>query len=148
MRILPRQRRRCTQDFIARAPPGHRFPRNTNVVLHAVPDAGQDFLGWSGAAGGSQNPLVVTMTSNTVLTANFTKHPQLQGEGHPELLSQDGFRLTLTGEWGTPYRLDHSSNLTEWTPLTTVTSLLGTVQFTDGAGTNLPLRFYRAVTPP
>ena len=88
------------------------------------------------------------MTSNMVLTANFTPRPQLQGEGDPELLSQDGFRVTLTGEWGTPYRIDRSTNLTEWTPLTTLTNWFGAVQFTDGAGTNLPSRFDRAVTPP
>ncbi|MBI4328214.1 MAG: hypothetical protein HY674_23540 [Chloroflexi bacterium] len=88
------------------------------------------------------------MTSNMVVTANFTQWPQLQGEGDPELLSQDGFRVTLTGEWGAPYRIDRSTNLTEWTPLTTLTNWFGTVQFTDGAGTNLPSRFYRAVTQP
>jgi len=118
------------------------------VVLHEVPCAGQDFLGWSGANSDSQNPLVVTMTSNTVLTANFTQRSQLQGEGYRESLSQEGFRLTLTGEWSAPYRIDHSTNLTEWSPLTTLTNTFGTVQFTDGAGTNLPQRFYRAVTPP
>ncbi len=136
------------QGSTVHAPPGNRFQSNTNVGLHAVPDAGQDFLGWSGAVGRTQNPLVVTMLSNTVLTANFTARPQLQGEGHRELLSQEGFRLTLTGEWSRPYRIDRSPNLTEWTPLTTLTNVFGTVQFTDGAATNLPQRFYRAVTPP
>ena len=94
--------------------------RNANVVLQAVPGAGQDFsVGAERRA--AQNPLVVTMTSNMVLTAGFTQRPQLQ-EGDPELLSQDGFRVTLTGEWGTPYRIDCSTNLTEWTPLTTLTN--------------------------
>jgi hypothetical protein len=133
------------QGQVTFTPAGNRFPRNTNVVLLAVPDVGQDFLGWSEAASGNENRLVVTMTSNVVLTANFTKRPRLHGEGYPELLSQDGFRVTLTGEWGTPYRIDGSTNLVEWIALTTLTNWFGTVQFTDGEGTNLPCRFYRAV---
>ena len=136
------------QGQVMLTPPGERFLRNTTAALQAVPDAGQDFLGWSGAASGNQNRLVVTMTSNVVLTASFTKRPQLSGEGYPELLSQEGFRVTLTGEWGTPYRIDGSTNLVAWTPLTTLTNWFGTVQFTDGEGTNLPSRFYRAVVSP
>jgi hypothetical protein len=126
-------------------PPGNRFPLNTNVVLQATPDAGQEFLGWSGAASGSDNPLVVTINSNKVITASFTKRPWLHGEGNPDLLSQDGFRLTLTGEFGVACQILGSTDLSGWTPLGTVTNDWGTVQFTDGAGTNLPQRFYRAV---
>ena len=126
-------------------PPGNRFPLNTNVMLQATPDSGQEFLGWSGAATGTDNPLVVTMTSNKVITASFTKRPWLHGEGNPDLLSQDGFRLTLTGEFGVAYQILASTDWSGWTPLGTVTNDWGTVQFTDGAGTNLPQRLYRAV---
>ena len=90
---------------VALSPPGSRYRLNTNVVLQAAAGAGQEFLGWSGAASGSQNPLSVTMNSNKVITARFTKRPWLQGEGHPDLLSQDGFRLTLTGEFGAAYQV-------------------------------------------
>ena len=126
-------------------PPGNRFPLNTNVVLQATPDSGQEFLGWSGAASGSANPLVVTMNSNKVITASFTKRPWLYGEGNPDLLSQDGFRLTLTGEFGAAYQIFGSTDLSGWTLLGMVTNDWGTVQFMDGSGTNLPQRFYRAV---
>ncbi len=125
-------------------PPGNRFPLNANVTLQATPDAGQEFLGWSGDAGGSQNPLVVTMNANKVITASFTKRPWLQGEGNPDLLSQEGFRLTLTGEFGAAYEVFGSTDLRGWTLLGTVTNDWGTVQFTDpGAATNAQ-RFYRA----
>ena len=67
---------------VALSPPGSRYRLNTNVVLQAAAGAGQEFLGWSGAASGSQNPLSVTMNSNKVITARFTKRPWLQGEGH------------------------------------------------------------------
>jgi hypothetical protein len=129
---------------VTTTPPGNRFPLNTNVVLQATPDAGQEFLGWTGAASGSDNPLVVTMNSNKVITANFTKRPWLYGEGNTDLLSQDGFRLTLTGEFGVAYQILGSTNLSGWTLLGMVTNDWGTVQYTDGAGTNLPHRFYRA----
>jgi hypothetical protein len=126
-------------------PPGNRYRLNTNVVLQATPDAGQEFLGWTGAASGSENRLTVTMNSNKVITASFTKRPWLHGEGNPDLLSQDGFRLTLTGEFGAPYTILGSPNLLDWTVVGTVTNSYGTIQLTDPAGTNLPARFYRAV---
>jgi hypothetical protein len=126
-------------------PPGTRFSLNTNVVLHATPDAGQAFLGWSGAASGSDNPLVVTMNSNKVVTASFSKRPWLYGEGNPDLLGQEGFRLTLTGEFGAAYQILGSTDLSGWALLGTVTNDWGVVQITDGAGTNLPQRFYRTV---
>jgi alpha-tubulin suppressor-like RCC1 family protein len=126
-------------------PPGNRFPSNSNVALQATPDAGQEFLGWSGSASGSQNPLVVTMDSSKVITASFTQRPWLRGESNPEMLRQDGFRLTLTGEFGVAYQILGSTDLSAWTPLVTVTNDWGTVQFTDGAGTNHSPRFYRGV---
>jgi hypothetical protein len=132
------------QGHVTLTPPGNRFPLNTNVVLQAAPDAGQEFLGWSGAASGSENPLVVTMTSNKIITASFTKRSWLHGEGNPDLLRQDGFRLTLTGEFGAAYHIFGSTDWSGWTLLGTVTNDWGTVQFTDGAGKYLPQRFYRA----
>ena len=126
-------------------PPGNRFPLNTNVVLQATPDLGQDFLGWSGAASGSENPLLVTMNSNKVITASFTKRPWLQWEVNPDLLKEDGFRVTLTGEFGVTYQILGSPNLSGWALVGAVTNDWGTVQFTDGAATNLPQGLYRAV---
>jgi hypothetical protein len=82
--------------------------------------------------------LSVTLNSNQVITASFTQRARLLGEGGPELLSQEGFRLTLTGEFGAVYQIVGSTDLSGWTPL-------GTVQFTDGTGTNRPQRFYRAL---
>jgi hypothetical protein len=127
-------------------PPGSRFPLNTNVVLQATPDLGQEFLGWSGAASGGDNPLVVMMNSTKVITASFTKRPWLHGEGNPDLLSQDGFRLTLMGEFGVAYQIFASTDWSGWTLLGAVTNDWGTTQFTDPAATNLPARFYRALS--
>ena len=126
-------------------PPGNCFPLNTNVVLLAMADPGQEFLGWSGSASGNENPLVVTMDSNKVITASFTKRPGLQVGTPLEGLFEDGFRLTLTGEFGALYTIYGSTNLLDWLPAGTVTNTYGTVQFTDPAALNTPYLFYRAV---
>ena len=125
-------------------PPGNRYRTNTSVLLQATPEPGQAFLGWSGAANGSENPLTVTLNSNKVITASFTKRPWLQGEGGADLLRQDGFRLTLNGEFGLAYQFFGSPDLRAWSPLATVTNTWGTVQFTDPAASTNGHEFYRA----
>jgi len=42
------------------------------VTLTASPDTGWTFTGWSGDATGIENPLEITITGNTNITANFT----------------------------------------------------------------------------
>lgn len=88
------------------------------------------------------------MNSNKVVTANFTKRPQLQAEGSLEMLREDGFRLTLQGEFDGRYRIEVSTNLSGWTALETLTNPFGTAQFTDLLATNSPQRFYRAQLEP
>jgi len=126
-------------------PPGNRFPLNASVVLQPLPDSGQEFLGWTGDAHGADNPLVVTMRSNQVITASFTKRPRLDAAGHPDSLDQGGFRLALTGELGEAYQIFGSTDWSAWMPLGTVTNDWGTMRFVDGTETNLPQRFYRAL---
>jgi len=48
------------------------YALNEQVTLTAVPGSGNSFVNWSGDASGSTNPLVVTMTSNKTINANFT----------------------------------------------------------------------------
>ena len=114
------------------------------VSLTAVPDAGQDFINWSGDATGTQNPLLVGMTQSRVISANFTTRPKLRVGTPLEGLVEDGFRLTLTGEFGAQYQILGSTNLLDWTHAGTVTNTYGTSQLTDSAATNSPFRFYRA----
>lgn len=44
----------------------------TNVTLMATADPSWNFAGWGGDAGGSDNPLAVTISGNTNITALFT----------------------------------------------------------------------------
>ncbi|NHM05529.1 beta strand repeat-containing protein, partial [Flavobacterium celericrescens] len=55
------------------------FGLNTNVTLTATPIAPQTFIGWSGDASGSTNPLTVTVDQAKTITANFAQNspPQL-----------------------------------------------------------------------
>src|SRR5207244_2974124 len=105
-------------------PSGSKFSSGQLVTLAAIPDARQDFVGWSGGAAGTQNPLTVTMNSNKVIVANFTTRPNL-GTSFPGTTttttlpggrvittrfycleqSPDGFRLLLTGEFGDRYSI-------------------------------------------
>ena len=50
---------------------------------------------------------------------------------------------------GHSYRIQASTNLagTDWTDLVNFTNTAETMQFLDNEGTNLPTRFYRAVSP-
>lgn len=45
------------------------------------------------------------------------------------------------------YRIDSSTNLTDWTPMVSIASPSGMLQFTDKAFTNQTQKFYRAVAP-
>jgi len=61
------------------------------------------------------------------------------------LLSGGTFHLTLLGEVGHTYRIQHSSDLTNWYDLTNVFLSTGTTEVTDPAAGSLPQRFYRGL---
>ena len=126
------------------SPRTYRFNSGSLVTLTAVPDAAQDFIGWSGSTIGTSNQVVVTMDQSKVITATFTKRPSLRVGTPLEGFSEDGFRLTLLGEFGTPYTILGATNLQDWSAVGAVTNAYGTVQITDSGATNLPYRLYSA----
>jgi len=129
-------------------PHANIYRQGQRVTLEAAPDAGQEFLGWTGDASGTLTNLFVVMDQSRVFTANFTRRPRLSLGPCLGGLSEDGFQLTLTGEYGARYEIDGSTTLIGWTALATVTNLFGTAQFRDQTGTNSPYRFYRAILLP
>lgn len=133
------------RGHVAVSPQANTYPSGQLVTLTAIADPGQNFLGWSGDASATSSPLVVAMTQSRVITAAFTKRPNMRAVTCLEGLVEDGFRMTLLGEFGGQYRLLVSTNLENWTQTGTVTNPYGTVQFTDPAATNMQRRFYRAV---
>jgi uncharacterized repeat protein (TIGR02543 family) len=54
-------------------PPGGTYATGSQVMLTASPSPGYMFTGWSGDAGGTQNPLIFTMNANKTVTAIFEK---------------------------------------------------------------------------
>jgi uncharacterized repeat protein (TIGR03803 family) len=62
--------------------------------------------------------------------------------------AQNSFNISFKGIVGAPYRVDTSTNLTDWWTLGTVLNNTGLVQFLDESATNAPQRFYRAVLLP
>jgi uncharacterized repeat protein (TIGR02543 family) len=118
------------------------------VTLTATADTNKAFLGWSGDAGGTQNPLSVSMNQSRTIYANFTKINNFSFAPLTGLGLSGGFKLNLTGEVPVAYRFDASSDLSAWTPLATLTNYVGTLQYADTSATNFNRRFYRAVPLP
>jgi hypothetical protein len=52
-------------------PPGGSYAPGTTVTLTALPDPGYAFTGWSGALGGSANPIALLMDANKSVLASF-----------------------------------------------------------------------------
>jgi hypothetical protein len=61
-------------------------------------------------------------------------------------MGEQGFRFSLLGELGVTYRIDGSSDLSNWLRLGWVTNDLGTAQFLDTAAVTNAWQFYRAVS--
>jgi uncharacterized repeat protein (TIGR02543 family) len=58
---------------VSQAPSGNSFPIGTTVQLTATPGFDREFVGWSGDATGTANPLSVEMTSSKVIRARFVQ---------------------------------------------------------------------------
>ena len=73
---------------VVKNPNQPNYPIGSSVQLTATADPGYQFIGWSGDASGSANPLTVVMNGNKNITANF------------ELISSN-FILTVNATNGT-----------------------------------------------
>jgi uncharacterized delta-60 repeat protein len=132
---------------VAREPQANAYTKGQAVRLTAQPFPGQAFLGWSGDASGTQNPLTATLTTNQTITATFTHRLGLAIQPWPGPTQRRGFLFLLAGDEGNTCLVQTSSNLADWQPLTTLTICNTAVQFIDLAVTNHSPRFYRGVLP-
>jgi hypothetical protein len=132
---------------VTASPQANVYSTGAGVTLTAVPDPGQSFIGWSGDASGSSNPLNITMTTSKVITASFTTMPRLSATP-PDGLLNDGFRFTLYGEYNRNYQIDVTTNIPNWSQLTILSNYYNQVQYLDPAGTNKATRLYRAMRLP
>ena len=128
---------------VAREPQANAYTKGQGIRLMAQPFPGQAFLGWSGDASGTQNPLTVTVTTNQTITATFTHRLGLAIQKWPGPTHHRGFLLLLAGEDGNTCLVQTAPDLADWQPLTTLTISNTAVQFIDVAVTNHSPRFYR-----
>jgi uncharacterized repeat protein (TIGR02543 family) len=130
---------------VTREPQLNAYTKGQAVRLTAQPIPGQDFLGWSGDASGTQNPLTVTLDTNQTITATFTHRLALAIQPWPGPTQHRGFLFLLAGDEGNTCLVQTSPDLADWQPLTTLTISNTVVQFIDVAVTNHSPRFYRGV---
>jgi hypothetical protein len=133
---------------ISVSPRANVYSVGQGVTITATPDSGQSFSGWSGDSTGTQNPLAVVLDQSKIIYANFTHRSALSAHASYEGLKQEGFVLTLTGDFGGRYQISSSSNLLNWLAVGIVTNPFGTVQFLDTNAMNLTRRFYQGVLLP
>jgi hypothetical protein len=130
------------------SPRANVYSLGQNVSISALPATGQVFLGWSGDASGSQNPLMVSMNTNKVIYGRFSQNPTLNVHSPYDGLKPSGFQFAISGVYGAHYRVDGSTDLAQWAALGVVTNVFGTVEFNDTGALGAPYRFYRAVVVP
>ena len=63
-------------------------------------------------------------------------------------LPDNNILVSINAVSNVSYRIDASSNLLNWDPLTNLPNPAGVIQFMDLDATNYPSRFYRAVWTP
>ncbi len=80
-------------------------------------------------------------SSNALLTVSPPQPPQFLSV---TVVSNGLVQMVLSGQSGSTYAIDGSTDLTNWTQLVTFLNTNGTYQFTDASSTNHTLGFYRA----
>jgi hypothetical protein len=96
--------------------------------------------------------LVVTDSAGLSTTREVRLYPDCQSLS-PALtfLERDTvgtIRWRLTGDPARTYRVEGSTNLLDWMPVSSITPVAGTAEFSDPDSGSLRFRFYRAVLAP
>jgi hypothetical protein len=87
----------------------------------------------------------VVLSQSKVIVVQFTSNPSLSLSPWFGGWNEDGFRLTLIGEYDAIYRIEYTSDLQIWKTLANLTNKYGISQATDSTATNRAMRFYRAL---
>jgi hypothetical protein len=83
-----------------------------------------------------------TTYGGTIVTSAALKNPQLGGG---QILSNNTFQMTVTGQPSHNYAIAATTNFSSWSGLTNVISSNATINVVDPAATNFNARFYRAI---
>ena len=87
-------------------------------------------------------------TASTPVTVLFTNAPILIDVAGSLPLADGSFQLRFSGPNGQPFAIEASSNLRDWTKLTTNTFANPYSQFIDSSASGVPARFYRVILEP
>ena len=95
--------------------PGDSFAQNTTLTLTATAADGYEFTSWSGDASGTDNPLTLSLTSNTNITANFeriqyTLTVNIVGQGQVNQVLGDNSITSTTVEYNQGDRVTLQTN--------------------------------------
>lgn len=82
---------------VTKTPDQTTYAQGTSVSLQATSAAGWNFVGWSGDASGSTNPLQLTMDANKSITATFAAVSQGVAQGTLAILPAAGDLAFTTG---------------------------------------------------
>ena len=119
-------------------PQGSAFAAGTEVLVEAFPAADSRFLGWAGDRVSRDQPLLLKMTSNVVLTARFVELG-LKSVSH---FQGTGLTFRAIAPTGQVVTVQISSNLVDWSAWRSVTNRAREVEVQDRLGAD-PVRFYR-----
>jgi large repetitive protein len=102
---------------VAKSPDQLSYPMGSTVTLIPSPNAGYAFVGWSGDATGSTNPLPLWMNGHKTVTANFKR----AGDDFSTALPLSGTNLSVassnlgfTKEPGEPYHAGNYGGKSIW----------------------------------
>jgi hypothetical protein len=103
------------------------FEGESGIVYYASDTSGWDanFGGWPTAAG------------------SYQSKPQILGSGGGLGVQNNKFQFTFSWAINTAVVVEASTNLQNWTPVSTNTLVNGINVFTDSTWTNYPQQFYR-----
>jgi hypothetical protein len=135
----------------------NRYAAGSNIVLRAIPDSGQSFVGWSLAAAGTNAPAFVTnnlltleMNTSRSLTAQFTPRPWIEIVRCQGELIKGLFRFKVHGQLLDTFVIEVSPDVcsqASWREVARETNVLGAVEYEDPYLPDVPQRFYRARLP-
>ncbi len=117
---------------------------NTGAIVGATASSYTVFNSQTNNAG--DYSVIVTNTagsvisSNALLTVNPPQPPQFLSV---TVLSNGPVQMVLSGQVGSTFAIDVSTDLSNWTQLVTFLNTNGSYQFTDAASTNHAIGFYR-----
>ncbi len=112
------------------------------ITWTSRPSGTSHFLSGIAYANGT---FVTVGEAGTILEAAPLTAPTPPTLGPILLLPKGAAQITLTGTAGQRYRLEASTNLESWAPITDIVLKATSGEFIDPSATNFSRRFYRAV---